>query len=263
MNTLSDTLHNDAYVASRLNPRWRDEHCLILQDILGMVRPFATEVTGALFDYGSGGGPYRSLFQGITRYVRADITPGPNVDRQLPASGLTEESGDQYDAVLSTQVLEHVPDPAAYLRECFRILRPGGRLLLTTHGMFEEHGCPYDFHRWTAVGLENAVKSVGFDIEQSTKLTTGPRGSVQIYHYLIGGLRSPSQPLWKALFAVIRRVHFWTGLPLLNAVAGAFSAHGVVPARHPAAIYVGVGVVACKPANAGPARDSGPRPGSS
>ena len=69
-----------------LAPRLRDEHCLILQDLLGLVRPFAAEVQGALFDYGSGGGPYRSLFRGVRNYVRADVTPGPNVDRQLPAS---------------------------------------------------------------------------------------------------------------------------------------------------------------------------------
>lgn len=259
MPTLSETLHNEAYVASRLQPRWRDEHCLILQDILGMVRPFAAEVQGSLFDYGSGGGPYRSLFRGITRYVRADITPGPNVDCRLLPNGLTEEPADHYDAILSTQVLEHVPDPAAYLRECWRILRPGGRLLLTTHGMFEEHGCPYDFHRWTAVGLENATQAAGFMIERSTKLTTGPRGSLQIWHYLIGGLRAPGQPIWKALFAVIRRLHFWTGVPVLNALAAAFAADGVVDARHPAAIYVGVGVVARKPTPG----DSGPGPRSS
>lgn len=248
MPTLSDTLHNDAYVASRLRPRWRDEHCLILQDILGLVRPFAAEVRGALFDYGSGGGPYRSLFQGIQRYVRADVTPGPNVDRQLPSTGLTEEPADSYDAVLSTQVLEHVPDPAAYLRESWRILRPGGRLLLTTHGMFEEHGCPYDFHRWTAVGLENAVQAAGFAVERSLKLTTGPRGSIQLYHYLIGGLHAPQRPLWKLFFAVVRRVHEWTGRPLMNAIAGAFAAWGVMPASDPVSIYVGVGVVARKPA---------------
>ncbi len=246
MPNLGDTLHNDAYVASRLTPSLRDEHCLILQDILGMVRPFAGDVQGSLFDYGSGGGPYRSLFQGIRNYVRADVTPGPKVDRLLPASGLTEEPDGAYDAILSTQVLEHVPDPGAYLRECWRILRPGGRLLVTTHGMFEEHGCPYDFHRWTATGLECAVKAAGFQVERSTKLTTGPRGALQLYHYLIAGLQAPRQPVWNFIFTNIRRIHRWTGLPLLNAMAGIFATHGIVPAENPVTLYVGIGVVARK-----------------
>ena len=43
--------------------------------------------------------------------------------------------------------------PARYLAECFRVLRPGGRLLLSTHGMFVYHPDPDDYWRWTCAGL--------------------------------------------------------------------------------------------------------------
>ena len=79
------------------------------------------------FDYGCGAAPYRGFFRDCTEYIGADVTPGPNVDRQLDADGLTEEPSGSYDSLLSTQVLEHVKDPEAYVRECHRILRPGGR----------------------------------------------------------------------------------------------------------------------------------------
>ena len=47
---------------------------------------------------------------------------------------MIEDHADQrpghYDAVTSFQVLEHVTEPASFLRACVKALRPGGRLLL-------------------------------------------------------------------------------------------------------------------------------------
>lgn len=40
--------------------------------------------------------------------------------------------GDAFDAIALSQVLEHVHDPIALLRECARLLRAGGRLVLST-----------------------------------------------------------------------------------------------------------------------------------
>jgi SAM-dependent methyltransferase len=68
--------------------------------------------------------------------------------------------------VLSTQVLEHVTDPDVYLSECFRVLRPGGRMLLSTHGLMVYHPDPDDYWRWTCAGLPRAVRGPGFEIER-------------------------------------------------------------------------------------------------
>lgn len=53
---------------------------------------------------------------------------------------------DSFDLVLCTEVLEHVSDPIATLRELIRVLRPGGRLLLTAPLGSGLHQQPYHYY---------------------------------------------------------------------------------------------------------------------
>jgi len=51
--------------------------------------------------------------------------------RVATAEGLVA-SDERFDAVLNMEVAEHVPDPAAYIAACARLLRPGGILISST-----------------------------------------------------------------------------------------------------------------------------------
>ena len=240
-------LANDVYLRHRVAPRLGDINYLYLTDLLAVTKRFAAKVEGDLFDYGCGGSPYRYLFAHTRKYVGADVTPGPTVDRLLNADGQTQELSDVYDAVLSSQVLEHIGNPGQYLAECFRILKPGGCLLVTTHGMFEEHGCPYDFHRWTSRGLEQAAEAVGFQVVESLKLTTQIRGSIQLLHKFVTHLRCPERRLLHFVFAVIRKAYSWMGIPLFNRLGRSFEQQGIVAGADQSSVYLGVAVIACKP----------------
>src|SRR5438309_6241751 len=147
----------EEYIRERIEPAPGDPHYLPLSDLLlGLKTLMPRDITRVL-DYGCGGSPYRRLF-GTCTYHRADLAGDLDVDFEYgPDSRLPAELAD-YDGVLSSQVLEHVLSPASYLAEAYRVLKPGGHLLLSTHGLFEDHACPYDYWRWTAYGLHELVE---------------------------------------------------------------------------------------------------------
>ena len=61
------------------------------------------------------------------------LESGVKVDYRVQAvEGLAAESPGAFDAITCMEMLEHVPDPAAILRACASLLRPGGRLFVST-----------------------------------------------------------------------------------------------------------------------------------
>src|SRR3954452_3858886 len=115
-----------------------------------------------VLDYGCGVVAYRHFFPADVRYAAADLPGNPHANLLLHGDGTVPAEDGGFDAVMSTQVLEHVPDPALYLAECFRVLRPGRRMLLSTHGTFVYHPDPDDYWRWTCAALQKAVRDAGF-----------------------------------------------------------------------------------------------------
>jgi SAM-dependent methyltransferase len=171
---------HDEYTRQRINPQFKDLHYLHLSDLLLCLRPHGTDKPARIMDYGAGVCPYRTLFPNA-EYERADISDVAGADYILAEDGTIPAPSGHFDLVISTQVLEHVTNPKIYLSECIRVLRPGGTLLLSTHGLFEDHGCPFDFQRWTADGLHRDLLAEGFDVQQVNKLTCDARAIVYLF----------------------------------------------------------------------------------
>jgi SAM-dependent methyltransferase len=128
----------------------------------------AAELKGKrVLDLGSGESPYTQIGRDAgAEMLAADIDPDdPSVLRIDPATGRVPLEEATIDAVLSTQVLEHVADVQAYLREAHRLLKPNGLLFCTTHGAFILHRHPTDFRRWTIDGLKYELEQAGFTIQ--------------------------------------------------------------------------------------------------
>lgn len=116
-------------------------------------------------DFGCAEAPYREFFR-EARYVTADLPGNAVADVVIDDEGRVPLESGSVDLVFSSQVLEHVDDPAGYLAEAHRLLRPGGSLVMSTHGVMYLHRDPTDYWRWTCDGLEKVVTDAGFEVQQ-------------------------------------------------------------------------------------------------
>lgn len=119
-----------------------------------------------LLDAGAGECAYKKYFTHC-RYVSIDLAVGEdkwnyqNLDYIAPLDNMPFEDN-TFDAVLCTQVLEHLEWPRECTREMCRVLKPGGKLYLTAPMAHMEHQTPYDFFRYTSYGLRSICEHAGF-----------------------------------------------------------------------------------------------------
>lgn len=111
--------------------------------------------SGRTLDLGGGDKPYRRYFPNS---ISADIEKTAGVDVVADAHNLSVFKNGEFDCVLCTEVLEHLHTPEKAVREMYRVLKPGGRLILTTRFIFPLHNVPGDFFRFTRYGLEHLMK---------------------------------------------------------------------------------------------------------
>jgi SAM-dependent methyltransferase len=143
---------------------------------LGVSR-HADKLGGLLVDIGCGVKPYAELFEHCS-HVGLEVThSSPRGSARKPdvhfdGRTLPLKSGCA-DSVLCTQVLEHVFRPVEFVSEIHRILKPGGRLLLTVPFMWDEHEQPFDCARYTSFGLRHMLEGAGLRIVAQEKTLAG------------------------------------------------------------------------------------------
>ena len=133
-----------------------------------------------ILDVGCGTGANLKMLAGLGRAEGVDISPQAVEfcrERGLDSVklGAVEElpyENDSFDLVTALDVIEHLDDDVAGLREMRRVLRPEGRLLLFVPAFMFLWGVQDDVsnhrRRYTLPSLLKAVEAAGFSVEWSS-----------------------------------------------------------------------------------------------
>jgi SAM-dependent methyltransferase len=157
----------------------------VIEFLQRAARTLAPEHT--ILDVGSGLAPYRELFT-HTSYTTCDwdqsiYSPDVPPDIVSPADQIPVED-ESFDAVLCTEVLEHVPAPWEVLSEFHRIVRPGGAVWITVPFTWPLHEQPHDYYRYTKFGLHSLLERAGFSQVDVVPLTDAFSTLSQLVHDL-------------------------------------------------------------------------------
>lgn len=96
------------------------------------------------------------------RVVYANLSAAKRPNVQADGAGLPFPAG-RFDAVICSELLEHVPDPRPVLEEIRRILRNDGTVLICVPFLNRIHGDPYDYARFTDFFWRETLGSMGYE----------------------------------------------------------------------------------------------------
>lgn len=133
------------------------------RDLHNAINNFAK---GKLLDIGCGNKPYEIWCRGlVSEYIGCDVVQSSanKVDVLCPANHIPLENNN-FDTILSTQVIEHVEDHQGLVNEAFRLLKPDGYFILSGPMYWNLHEEPYDFFRFTKHGFKYILEKAGFEV---------------------------------------------------------------------------------------------------
>ena len=161
-----------------------------------------------VLDVGCGVKPYYPWFEPYAaEYIGLDIAGNPAAELEGTIESIPAEDA-TFDVAICTQVLEHCDDPAQGIRELRRVVKPGGRVLLSTHGVQVYHPAPHDLWRWTHEGLERLFLTNGTWTSVSVRPGAGTTATLAMLLSIyidIGAQRAHVAPLGRALIRGLHR----------------------------------------------------------
>jgi SAM-dependent methyltransferase len=140
-----------------------DLHAPLYEDML------RRHARGSLLDLGCGKAPLYGVYAPLVTEITCVDWPGSAhgdsyVDHFLDLNEPLDLPGEAFDTILLSSVLEHIREPDRLWREMARVLRPGGKVLLSTPFIYPIHEAPHDYYRHTSHRLELDARRAGLQV---------------------------------------------------------------------------------------------------
>jgi SAM-dependent methyltransferase len=156
-------------ISKAFNPPLRNTYYFIRRGLLKKIYQYSDELSGDILDFGCGSKPYKSLFKNAITYTGLDFEnighPHSNEQIDVFYDGKTLPfENEKFDSVFASEVFEHVFNLEEIIPELHRVMKVGGKILITCPFVWNEHEVPHDYARYTQFALENLLKKNGFEI---------------------------------------------------------------------------------------------------
>lgn len=236
----------------RFHPNWLlgaifNDFFITRVGLLDFISSNAHEIKGRILDVGCGEKPYANLFA-ATEYIGIDIEQSghnhsrSNIDVFYDGLNIPFEDN-SFDSIVCFEVLEHVFEPEKIIQEMYRVLKPGGKLILTTPFIWNEHEIPYDYGRYTYFGLKHLFTKNSFTVVNQKRIVSG----ITLFVVLVSLYVREGQEALKNIF---KKSKAWTGLIylLFRPIFFVFNVTGSISSLLPRSdrFYFNNGIVAQK-----------------
>lgn len=132
-----------------------------------VISKFLPHIEGRVLDLGAGSAKYKEMIlQKASEYRSCDAVKNKNIDDICDVLNLSYPQ-ESFDTVISTQVMEHVNNPYKIAEQIYKVLKPGGKVIVTAPFLIPMHSDPGDYFRFTAGGLCEIFKQSGFTVIES------------------------------------------------------------------------------------------------
>lgn len=153
-------------VSKEFNPSLFHPYYFIRSRLLRSVKEHAGNLNGRLLDFGCGSKPYKKFFI-VNEYIGVDFVneghPHDNEQIDVYYDGKTIPFPDNsFDSILCSEVFEHIFNLPQILVELNRVLKHGGRILITCPFVWKEHELPHDYARYTLFCVKRFIEKKRF-----------------------------------------------------------------------------------------------------